>query len=356
MGGTRLEGTQMQYPQLFLHMLAIILREYINVPVHEVTSLMAIVSFDAFLLLPSGFNMLNISSPFLSTYDTSSNTHFLGTEWTETALIYWLQKQGHDILPASLYITASVLFGWVDTHDLIALLDVSLREVSMQMQLQQEEERSCVAFRSQGGCLMEHRIHQAQMEVSLFSNTIANLSEELEVRFSIGCNKPGSTAKNVAYVEVCPAPSSITFNQFQPTKATQDKCNAWLNMSLHFQDIMGPDSHANRTLFGSPQILDDDPYFYESFQGTWVDNMTYCAYLSTSFAEGGSLHTSTSNDFEPMESKTMDILKSNIHILGLKKQHAQAEVDMFSEALAHIAKFEGTDDGRHASHNSIFLH
>jgi hypothetical protein len=40
----------------------------------------------------------------------------------------------------------------------------------------------------------------------------------------------------------------------------------------------------------------------------------------------------------------------------LKKQCAQAEVDMFSEALARIAEFEGTDDGRHASHTSLFLY
>ncbi|KAG1806046.1 hypothetical protein EV424DRAFT_1350868 [Suillus variegatus] len=245
----------------------------------------------------------------LCTITTSQQllTHFLGTEQTETALISWLQKQDRNTLPASLYITASVLFGWVDTHDLIALMDVSLREVAMQMQLQQEEERSCAAFRSRGGCLMEHRIHRAQMDVSLFSNAIANLSEELEIRFS---------------------------------------------------SIVGPDSHANRTLFGSPQTIDDDPYIYESFQGlddqflslprllrTWVDNMTYRAHMSASFAESRSLHIDTSDDFQPMKSKTTDILKSNMHILGLKKQRAQAEVDMFSEALARIAEFEGTDDG-----------
>ncbi|KAG1894962.1 uncharacterized protein F5891DRAFT_1194769 [Suillus fuscotomentosus] len=302
--------------------------------------------------------LCTITSPFLSTYDTSSKTHFLGMEQTETALISWLQKQDRNSLLASLYITASVLFGWVDTHDLIVLLDVSLREVAMQTQLQQEEERSCAAFRSRGGCLMEHRIHRAQMEVSLFSNAIANLSEEMETRFSIGSNKLGSTVKDVAYAGACAVPSSIMFDQCRPMKAIQDKCNAWLIMTSHFQGIVGPDSHANRTLFGFPQTIDDDPYLYESFQGlddqflslprllrTWVDNMTYHAYMSASFAESGSLHIDTSDDFQPMKSKTTDILKSDMHILGLKKQRAQAEVDMFSEALACIAEFEGTDDG-----------
>lgn len=52
----------------------------------------------------------------------------------------------------------------------------------------------------------------------------------------------------------------------------------------------------------------------------------------------------------------MDIFKSDMHILGLKKQRAQAKVDMFSEALARIAEFEGTNDGGHASHTSVFLH
>lgn len=84
--------------------------------------------------------------------------------------------------------------------------------------------------------------------------------------------------------------------------------------------------------------------------------MTYHAYTSASFAESGSLCINTSNDFEPMKSKTMDIFKSDMHILGLKKQRAQAKVDMFSEALARIAEFEGTDDGGHASHTSVFLH
>jgi hypothetical protein len=81
-----------------------------------------------------------------------------------------------------LFITASVLFGWVDSHDLMALLDMSLKEGVMQMQLQQEEERKCAAFRSRGGCLMEHRVYRAQMEVSLFSNAIAHLCEVLDAK------------------------------------------------------------------------------------------------------------------------------------------------------------------------------
>lgn len=95
-----------------------------------------------------------------------------------------------------------------------------------------------------------------------------------------GSNKPGSTTKNVVYAGACPAPSSIMFNQFQPTKAIQDKCNAWLITTLHFQGIIGPNSHANQMLFGSPQTLNNDPYLHESFQGvsavyttrTWGSN------------------------------------------------------------------------------------
>ncbi|KAG1718212.1 hypothetical protein EDB19DRAFT_1921109 [Suillus lakei] len=74
-------------------------------------------------------------------YDTSPlNNHFPGNDQTDTALVSWLQKQGCDSLPDSLYVTASVLFGLVDSHDLMAFIDLSLREVTMQKQLRQEED------------------------------------------------------------------------------------------------------------------------------------------------------------------------------------------------------------------------
>ncbi|KAG1893327.1 uncharacterized protein F5891DRAFT_1196559 [Suillus fuscotomentosus] len=231
---------------------------------------------------------------------------------TETALTSSLQQQGHDTLSDPLFNTASILFGWVDSHDLMALLDMSLKEGVMQMQLQQEEER---------------KMYRAQMEVSLFSNAIAHLCEVLDAKIhSIGQKKP------------------------------LVKCHAWLR-TLSPEDTLEVESHANRTLFGFSQTL-EVPDHHEYFQGPndvlislphllkiWVDPVTYCAYMSASFAENKPQRIDNSDGFTLKENKTLDVLKSNIHILGLKKQRAQAEVDMFSEALARVAEFKGTDDG-----------
>lgn len=53
----------------------------------------------------------------------------------------------------------------------------------------------------------------------------------------------------------------------------------------------------------------------------------------------------------------MDLLRSDIHILDLKKHRAQTEVDMLSEALSRIAESEGTEsDGKHADITLLLLH
>lgn len=89
---------------------------------------------------------------------------------------------------------------------------------------------------------------------------------------------------------------------------------------------------------------------------TWVDPVTYRVYMSASLAETKPLCIDNSNGFKQKDKKSLDVLKSDIHILGLKKQRAQAEIDMFSEALARVAEFEGTDDGGHAyyTYTSVF--
>jgi hypothetical protein len=63
----------------------------------------------------------------------------------------------------------------------MAFLDLSLKEVTTQKQLQQETDP--IFFPGGGRCLMEDKMHRAQMEVSLFSNAIANACDELESRF-----------------------------------------------------------------------------------------------------------------------------------------------------------------------------
>ncbi|KAG1729929.1 hypothetical protein EDB19DRAFT_1832235 [Suillus lakei] len=218
------------------------------------------------------------------TCENTYKTNFLGIEQNETALITWLQTEGRDMLPDSLLTTASVLFGWVDTHDIMALLDVSLREVTMQTQLQQEEDMSYVGFHSQGACLMEDRMLQAQMEISLFSNAIVNLCKYLETR-----NYP----RTLASPKVLEAP-------------------------------LGPDDQ----FLCLPHSLK-----------TWVDNVTYRAYMSMTFAEAKPLYINNNDSFKTKEQKTPEVLRSDIHILGLKKQCTQSEMDMLSEAISRISEF-----------------
>ncbi|KAG2135072.1 hypothetical protein BD769DRAFT_1385672 [Suillus cothurnatus] len=49
--------------------------------------------------------------------------------------------------------------------------------------------------------------------------------------------------------------------------------------------------------------------------------------------------------FTRKEYKSLDALMSIFHILDLKTQRAQAEADMFSEAIERTAEIEFTDDG-----------
>ncbi|KAG2113317.1 hypothetical protein BD769DRAFT_1673698 [Suillus cothurnatus] len=123
--------------------------------------------------------MSNIISTFLSTSQSPPDTH-LEIEHTEFALRSWLQTRGTEILPDSLFVAISVLLGSVDLHDLITLLDMSLREIATRQQLQPEEESRTVLPVQSGRCLMEERMYRAQMEVSLFSKAMANLCEQLD--------------------------------------------------------------------------------------------------------------------------------------------------------------------------------
>jgi hypothetical protein len=89
---------------------------------------------------------------------------------------------------------------------------------------------------------------------------------------------------------------------------------------------------------------------------TWVDNFTYGAYMSASLAESNEpLRLDHSNSFTTKEFKSVGMLKSDFHILDLKKQCAQSEVDMLSEAIARIAEFHHNDDGEHVAFSSFLL-
>ncbi|KAG1824023.1 hypothetical protein EV424DRAFT_1538386 [Suillus variegatus] len=312
--------------------------------------------------------LCTLTSPIPFTFETSSYSHFLGIEQTETAMICWLQKQGRDTLPESLFVTASVLFGWIDSHDLIALLDVSLREVAMQLE---REHDCCIISCSQGRCWLEDRMHRAQTEISLFSTAIANLCKELERRSSPECPKKLPTVGDVTCITyVSPSPvnfddvrpiqyathSPVNFDDVRPIQVmpkcdVRDKCNAWL---LVLQGNGLDDSDASRIPFSSPRP--EAVHFHEYLTGpddqflslprllkTWVDNTTYRAYISASLAEFKP--SCNSDGFKTKECKSLVVLKSDIHILGLKKQRAQVEVEMLSEAIARMSEFEHTNDG-----------
>ncbi|KAG1847226.1 hypothetical protein F4604DRAFT_1936038 [Suillus subluteus] len=257
------------------------------------------------------------------------------------------------ILPDSLYVTTSVLFGLVDSHDLMAFLDLSLREVTTQKELQQDKDP--IFFPGGGQSLMEDRMHHAQMEVSLFSSTIANTCEELETRFhsdkhTVGPKQP-SAVNTVGNVGAGLAPSLVKLGCFQPSKGIKQKCNAWLLTSSYFQSTTKTHSNASQRPLDSAHTLEPEylpiskdiflslPHFLKS----WVDHITYCTYMSASLAETKPPHPNVINSFKAKESKSLDLLRSDIHILDLKKHHAQTEVDMLSEALSRIAESEGTN-------------
>ncbi|KAG1894028.1 uncharacterized protein F5891DRAFT_985376 [Suillus fuscotomentosus] len=253
-----------------------------------------------------------------STCETTSKTNFLGIEQNETALLAWLQAEGCDMLPDSLLTTASILSGWVNTHDITALLDMSLREITMQTQLQQEEDMSYTGFHSQGACLKEDRMHRAQMEISLFSNAIANLCEYLETR-----NYPISTQK--------PPVNTIAYAEASPELNPVDSNATGTLGSLKTAEISprGSDTRQSNDQFLSlPRSLK-----------AWVDNVTYHAYMNATFAEAKPLYIHDNDSFKAKEQKTHEVLKSDIYILGLKKQCTQSEVDMLSEAISHISEF-----------------
>ncbi|KAG1853258.1 hypothetical protein C8R48DRAFT_675920 [Suillus tomentosus] len=251
------------------------------------------------------------------------NSNLLGHN--ENDLVYWLQTKGHETLPESLFTAASVLFGLVDPLDIKTLIEVSLKEDATQTGLHHEEE-SCLEY------LKEEGVSPCRTD-------------------------PKKVATPKAVGSVGARQSSISVSCFQPTKAVQDKCHAWLRTSSQSQDITR-DSNAGRILRDFPSTLQcpclhdhvlrpDDQFIpLPHVMKTWVDNFTYGAYMSASLAESNEpLRLDHSNSFTTKEFKSVGMLKSDFHILDLKKQRAQSEVDMLSEAIARIAEFHHNDDG-----------
>ncbi|KAG2091347.1 uncharacterized protein F5147DRAFT_780031 [Suillus discolor] len=261
--------------------------------------------------------MLNSSSLCPPTFITPSTKHILEIEQTENALKSWLQKQGCEILPDSLFVTVSMLFAWVDPLDLIAVLQVSLRVVAME-QLFQQEELTCISFLLQGGrCYMEERMYRAQMEVTLFNKAIANLCKE----FNVKCR---------------PSPAPL------PKLLASNYCASQMPaIAFHlYENLLRPNDHFLSLPFSMK---------------SWVDSITYCAYISTSSADCADsklLGNGINDNFKAKNEKTPDVLKSDFHILELKKHRAQAKVEMFSEAISRTMGIRFTEDGTCSSHGS----
>jgi hypothetical protein len=101
-----------------------------------------------------------------------------------------------------------------------------------------------------------------------------------------------------------------------------------------------------------------DIFLLPAFLKAWVDQITYCTYMSASLAETKPPLPNTAHSFKVKESRSLEMLRSDIHILDLKKHRAQTEVDMLSEAISRIAESDGTtdsSDGEHASLIYVFF-
>lgn len=181
----------------------------------------------------------------------------------------------------------------------------------------------------------------------------------------------------VGYTSAYEAPSLLDCKRFQPTKDIQDKCRAWLITSSPFQDTVEVGSDASQTPPESPchhqyplrvsscsmpRVLsdtvqhDDQLLSMPRLTNALVGNVKFGTYINASFAETDELlPTDNGNAFTRKEDKTLDELMSVFHILDLKKQRAQAEVDMFSEAIVLNAELEFTDDGGYAAFGRFYL-
>ncbi|OAX31322.1 hypothetical protein K503DRAFT_860792 [Rhizopogon vinicolor AM-OR11-026] len=301
--------------------------------------------------------MSNISPALLSTSEASLGGQSLEIERTEGALISWLQKHAREILPEPLFITASVLFAWVDLHDLRAVLEASLNGVTAETQFHRE---TPTVFHLRGSrYLMEERMYRAQMELSLFSKAIVNLCEEMNTRCPVPSHLDPEvlTTKTVRYMRACQAPVPVSLHGFRPTVTVREKCNAWLLTLSHPQHAIQV-SNCSGTLLDSQLTLavpelrefllspEERRLSLPHFVKTWADNVAYRAYINASFAElDEPLGIDNYDNFKTKECRTLDVLKSDLQILYLKKQRAQAEVNMFCEAIERTSEFGSTDGG-----------
>ncbi|KAG2063793.1 hypothetical protein BDR04DRAFT_1123027 [Suillus decipiens] len=159
---------------------------------------------------------------------------------------------------------------------------------------------------------MEERMYQAQMEVSLFSKAIANLCEELKVKCC-----PSTWSKMQIIQEADKDPDTHQLTQL-------------VDVNHLLFEVDFPQAHEIPKLY---EHLSRHDNFIPPLMEAWLGHVTHHTYITTSFADSKPLCISNSESFRAKKNKTLDALKSNFSILELKKQRAQAEVDMFSEVI-----------------------
>lgn len=195
-----------------------------------------------------------------------------------------------------------MLLGSVDLHDLISLLDMSLREVATRKQLQPEESGTVLPVQT-GQCLMEEMMYRAQMEVSLFSTAMANLCEQLNTTTNatnsreLFCSKDRTiksilflatscltpkklSVDTVDYAGSCQEFCSAHFDCFPPTRY---KCMAWLSACHKVSALTSSHLHNCATEVGdnagrillhdSPQYLKDSSLHKPPLKGSATNNM-----------------------------------------------------------------------------------
>jgi hypothetical protein len=77
----------------------------------------------------------------------------------------------------------------------------------------------------------------------------------------------------------------------------------------------------------------------------WVSNVAYGDFISASRVDTKPFHLNKSDSFKAKEDKSLDVIKSDFHMLQLMKRRAQSEVAMFSEAIARTAGIRCAGDG-----------
>ncbi|KAG0701739.1 hypothetical protein DFH29DRAFT_875653 [Suillus ampliporus] len=156
-----------------------------------------------------------------------------------------------------------------------------------------------------------------QMEVSLFSKAIVNLCKELNTKCHSSTWPKTVLPENTVLYGGMPNASPGPFGLLSTFK---NYSRQMPGMAFHVITV---------------------PWGFPANSGSSSALRT----LHKDCADTKLLCINTSGSFKVKEEKMLAALKSHFHTLALKKHCAQAEVDLFSEAIGHTAGFKYDDDG-----------